>query len=150
MAVGWQTVDCSSQSRAAMMFTIWPSRSDGRAHFGRGACAGLLSEIRQGIAGPSTNHSAPDSQSCLPARPQNDSFALTTRRTLEATQLLDAGQSALQSRSVATIHLISLLPAVCFFQFARPTAAGNWLARPRACSPPHNPRRAPPHLLSLS
>ena len=41
-------------------------------------------EIKQGIFGPSTNHSAPDPQSCLPSHPQTNSFASTVRRTHEA------------------------------------------------------------------
>lgn len=52
--------------------------------FRRGACAGLPPEIKQGISGPSTNHSAPDRPSCLPSLPQNNSFVSTTRRTHEA------------------------------------------------------------------
>lgn len=94
----------------------------------------------------------PKAASLLARKTSEYSFASTACRTLEATQLLDAGQSALQSRSVAIIPLISFFQQFAlFFQFARPAAAGNWLAiRPRACRPPHNPPRTPPHLLSLS
>ena len=64
--------------------------------------------------------------------PSRRQFAGLTRQT----QLLDAGQSALQSRSVANIRYSLFTFAVCFFKFVGPTAAGNWLAsRPRACNP---------------
>jgi hypothetical protein len=93
------------------------------------------------------------SQARITGAPGPRAASLLTRKTTPSrrqlagltrqTQLLDAGQSALQSRSVATIHLF--LPSSSLLFLLRATSSCRELAcvRPRACNPPpHNPPRA--------
>ncbi|KAF1924536.1 uncharacterized protein M421DRAFT_424672 [Didymella exigua CBS 183.55] len=104
-------------------------------------------EIAQGISRPSTNHSAPGPQRCLPSHPQDNSSAFPARWTRRHPQLLDAGHSALQSHSVANIHLVSFVQQFAFSILRDQQLQGSGFgSRPRACSPPphipYNPPRA--------
>jgi hypothetical protein len=107
--------------------TVWSPRSDDRALFAVAHAQGCLSpKLRRHLT---TKHESQSSRpSELPPFSRAKQLPRVSRsQDSKAPQLLDAGQSALQSRSVANIRLCLLLLAVCFFQSARPAAAGKWL-----------------------
>lgn len=87
-----------------------------------------------------------ESQSSLrselpPFSPATQVLRVSCSQDSKAPQLLDAWQSALQSRSVANVHLsLFLVPsaAVCFSRLRdqRPAAAGKWLWFTASCMQP--------------
>ena len=78
----------------------------------------------------------PKAASLLARKTSEYSFASTACRTLEATQLLDAGQSALQSRSVATIHLISFFTSSLLFLICATNSGRELACYPASCMQP--------------